>query len=450
MAGLAVAAVLAERFDRVTIVERDTLPDGDQHRRGVPQGRHVHALLPAGLEALTGLLPGLVDDLTARGAQLLEPSAFRFHIGGGCIYPVDYGRQVIDATRPLVEAVVRARVRELPGVGVVEACDARGLVTDRDRRRVRGVRLLRRADSGAEEILTADLVVDTTGRGSRSPRWLADLGYAPPAEESVPVDIHYATRYFRHRAEDLDGATQILVARSPQQRRGGVAQVVEGQRWQVTLAGFLGERPPTDLEGFAAYAGSLSTGDLHAIVSGSEPIGDAATASYPANTRRRYDRLRRFPEGYVVAGDALCSFNPVYGQGMSVAAQEAAVLATVLDRDGLDRVGQRFFRRSRRVVDVAWTLAVGSDLADPAVEGPRTAQWRLVDAYLRRLVPVAHRDPAVALAFLHVIGLVAAPESLMRPRILWRVLTGGRPPRTPPSTLPVPVTPATEPRTLDR
>jgi 2-polyprenyl-6-methoxyphenol hydroxylase-like FAD-dependent oxidoreductase len=450
MAGLATAAVLAERFDRVTIIERDHLPAVGEQRRGVPQGKHVHALLPAGLEALSGLLPDLVGDLCARGAQVLDPSCFRFHIGGGCVFPVDYRRQVIDATRPLVEGIVRERVRELPGVRFVEGCDVRGLVSTPDRTRVEGVRLLSRADLSPEETMAGDLVVDATGRGSRSPRWLADLGYAPPCEQTVRVDVHYATRMFRHDPDDLDGAMQVLVARSAGERRGGVAQVVEGGRWQVTLAGFLGERPPVDLNGFVDYAASLWTGDLHAIVAGSEPIGEATTASYPANVRRRYDRLRRFPEGYVVVGDALCSFNPVYAQGMSVAALQAGCLAAVLDRHGLDHIGRRFFRRSRRTVDIAWTLATDSDLSDPEVEGPRTGRWRMVNAYLDRLLPVAHRDPVVALAFLLVVGLIAPPESLMRPRIVWRVLTGGRPPHPAGSTTPVPVTATTETRMLDR
>jgi 2-polyprenyl-6-methoxyphenol hydroxylase-like FAD-dependent oxidoreductase len=455
MAGLAAAATLARRFERVTIVERDRLPAVGQHRKGVPQGRHLHALLPSGLEALTALLPGLTTDLIAGGAQVLDPQQFRLHLGGGRILPVDYGRDVIDATRPLVEGIVRERVRELGRVRFVEGCDVRGLTTTADRTRVTGVRLLSRTDSSVEECLPAELVVDATGRGSRTPRWLTELGYEAPEEQTIRVDVHYVTRLFQHRPGDLGDAMQILIGRTPAERRGGAAQVVEGHRWQVTLAGFLGERPPTDLEGFSSYARSLWCPDLHEVVVGAEPIGEAHTASYPANVRRRYDRLRRFPGGYLVLGDALCSFNPVYGQGMSVAALEAVRLGEVLDEVGMDtqglqRIGPRFFRRSRRIVDVAWALATDADLADPAVEGQRGPRWKLLNAYLDRLLPVAHRDPEVALAFLQVIGLIAPPEQLVRPSIVRRVYARQRTvePAAPAAT--TPVTAATTRRTLGR
>lgn len=451
MAGMAAAAALARRFERVTIVERDRLPVAGGSRKGVPQGRHVHALLPSGCETLTRLFPGLVDDVCRAGGEVLDPRALRLHLGGGPVLPVDYGHTVLDATRPLLEGVIRQRVRALANVRLIEACDARGLATSSDRRRVTGVRLLPRADSSVEETLSADLVVDATGRGSRSPRWLDDLGYQPPVEERIRVDVHYVTRLFEHRTGDLDGARQVLVGRAAGERRGGAAMVVEGGRWQVTLVGFLGERPPTDLEGFVEYAAGLVAGDLHTIVSRARPLGEAHTASYPANTRRRYDRLDRFPERYVVLGDALCSFNPVYGQGMSVAAKEARCLGEVLDRHGLDGVGRRFFRASRPIVDVAWTLATDADLTDPEVEGPRTRRWRLVNRYLERLFPVAHRDPTVALALLRVVGLIAPPETLLSPRVLWRVLITHRRLRRPVmATSSTPMTAAARPRILRR
>jgi 2-polyprenyl-6-methoxyphenol hydroxylase-like FAD-dependent oxidoreductase len=423
MAGLTAAAALAERFEQVSVVERDVFPALGDPRRGTPQGRHAHVLLPAGVAGLAELLPGFVDDVVAQGGRREVPTALRFHLGGGRLHPVDHAAEVISATRPLIEGVVRERVRAIPAVRFVEGCDARGLAVTPDGSRVSGVRLLGRADSSVEEILPADLVVDATGRGSRAPRWLADLGYPEPAEERLHVGVHYVTRLFRWTPGDLEGCTQVIVAG---ERRGGVAHVVEGDRWLVTLNGFMGERAPTDLDGFAAYARSLWAADIADVVAGAEPIGDAVTGGYPANTRRRYDRLGRIPDRFVVIGDAVCSFNPVYAQGMSVAAGEALALREVLDRTGLETVGPRFFRHSRRLVDIAWTLATDSDLSDPDVVGRRTARWRLGNAYLRRLLPVAHRDPAVALAFLRVIGLVAPPESLMHPRVVARVLSGGR------------------------
>jgi 2-polyprenyl-6-methoxyphenol hydroxylase-like FAD-dependent oxidoreductase len=427
LAGLAVAAVLADRFDEVTIIDRDVLPAAGEHRNGVPQGRHAHVLLPGGLRALAELLPGIVDDLESHGAQIVDAPEVRFYLAGGRLALSDPSLSICGATRPLLEGVVRRRVRGLPNVRAVDRCRADGLVADPDRAQVTGVRVRSPAISSDDSVVDATLVVDATGRRSRSPRWLAQLGYRAPDEESLHVGIHYTTRLFARDPADLGGCRQVQVAIPPGGRHGGVAMAVEDDRWLVTLVGFLGERPPTELEAFVEHTSTLWRDDLHAIVAHAEPMGEAAVGAFPAHLRHRYDRLRDFPGRYVVTGDAVCSLNPVYAQGMSVAIREAQALGDVLDRHGLDRVGQRFFRRARPVVDAAWLIATGADLAEPAVEGRRTAGWRLVNRYVNRLLTVAHRDPLVADTFLRVNAMVAPPQHLMRPRIASRVLRrGGR------------------------
>jgi 2-polyprenyl-6-methoxyphenol hydroxylase-like FAD-dependent oxidoreductase len=207
-----------------------------------------------------------------------------------------------------------------------------------------------------------------------------------------------------------------------------VALAVEGDRWIVTLVGLMGERPPADLDGFVEYARTLWVADLHELVAAAQPLADAATGGFPSYLRRRYDRLPRFPDRYVVTGDAVCSLNPVYAQGMSVAISEARTLGQILDQHGVDRVGRHFFQSTKRTVDDAWTMATGADLGYPAVEGPRPAGWRLINAYFNRLLRVAHHDPVVATAFMEVNAMLAPPQHLMRPRIVSRVFTGGRRP----------------------
>ena len=210
--------------------------------------------------------------------------------------------------------------------------------------------------------------------------------------------------------------------------RGGVVLAIEGDRWIVTLIGLTGERPPADLDGFIEYARTLWVDDLHDLVATARPLGEASTGGFPSYLRHRYDRLRSFPSRYVVTGDALCSLNPVYAQGMSVAIGEARDLGHTLDQHGLDRVGPRFFQRTKRTLDEAWTMATGADLGYPRVQGRRPARWRLINAYVNRLLRVAHRDPMVATAFMEVNGMVARPQHLMRPRIVSRVFLGGRRP----------------------
>ena len=426
LAGLAHAVPLAERFDRVTLVDRDVLPDGAEQRAGVPQGTHVHLLVPGGVARLETLLPGVVADLSAHGAHVIAAPEWRFHMGGGRLALADPQLRVVGATRPVLERVVRDRVLALDRVELWDGWAARELTTTDDGQRVTGVRLRAQADPDEQRTLAADLVVDTTGRGSPSPRWLADLGFTPPEEQRLQVGVHYATRLFDRAPADLDGCRHVLVDIPPGGSRGGVALAVEDGRWLVTLMGMVGERPPTDLEGFLAYADSLWSDDLHTIVDGATPLDDGATRAFPAFSWHRYDRLRRLPERYVVAGDAVCSFDPRFGQGMTVALTAATELGRVLDRHGLDRVGPRTLAAARPVVQDAWELATGSDLAHPEVAGPRPLPWRLTTAYMQRLLPVAHHDPAVASAVIRVVGMLDRPQQLMHPRTLWRVMTGRR------------------------
>ncbi len=434
LAGLAHAATLADRFDRVTIVDRDVVPEGPAGRRGVPQDPHVHLLVPGGVQRLEGLLPGVLADLAARGGHLVGSPDWRFLMGGGRLALQDPDLRITGATRPLIEATVRDRVLALDGGELLDGWSAREPTTTDDRRRLTGVRLRSVADPDEVRTLDADLVVDATGRGSSAPRWLAHLGYVPPDEDRLVVDVHYVSRQFRRGPDDLDGCGNVLVDVPPGQRRGGVALAVEDDRWLVSLVGVVGERPPADLPGFVDYAASLWADDLHQIVAGAEPIGDASHHAFPAFSWHRYDALEDLPEGFAISGDAVCSFDPRFGQGMTVAITEAVELGHVLDRHGLDHVGERVLAASLPTVQDAWDLATGSDLAHPEVDGPRTPAWEQTSAYLQQLLPAAHHDPAVAAAFIRVVGMLDRPDALMRPEIRQRVVGraragAGAPPR---------------------
>ena len=424
MAGLAAARVLADTYERVTVLERDALPAAATHRKGVPQSRHAHGLLAAGRVALEELFPGLTDELVANGALSGDLQAqTRWHNQGLRLCPAASDLQGIAVSRPLLEGCVRERVRALPNVRVVDRCDAAGLVPTSDGRGVRGVRVVRRGDGGAEEVIETDLVVDATGRGSRSPVWLEELGYPRPVEEEVRIGVAYASRVYRRRPDHLDGDRAVVVAATPERPRGGAMLAMEGDRWMVTLNGYLGQRPLADPDGFLAFAAGLPVPDIFQVISDAEPLGDVLPARYPASVRRRYERLGRFPDGYLVTGDAVCAFNPVYGQGMSVAALEALALRECL-RASPTGLARRFFAKAAGIVDIPWGIAVGADLRFPGIEGPRTAKVRLVNAYLARFHVAATTDPVLGRAFLRVVNLMDRPEGLLRPTIALRVLRG--------------------------
>ncbi|MDN5751155.1 MAG: FAD-binding monooxygenase, partial [Pseudonocardia sp.] len=364
MAGLLAARVLAEHYWHVTVVDRDTLdPDPVRPRRGVPQGGHVHAILGRGQQALEELLPGLTDELTGRGAPLGDQLGdARLFFGGHRVRRVHSGLPLLCASRPLLEDAVRRRVAQTCGVDLVPRCELVGLETSADLRRVTGVRV--RREGGGEQPLKAVLVVDATGRGSRIPNWLGALGLPVPAQERVRIGLGYATRTYRARPGGVAGDLGIVCAPTPPGGRGGVLSVLEGDRWMVTLAGVLGDHPPVDPAGFEDFARSLPEPDIHDALADAEPLDDPVPFRFPAGVRRHYERLSRFPDGLLVLGDAFCSLNPIYGQGMTVAALEALELRAQLRR-GRPLRPRAFPRRIARIVDGPWEMAAGGDLAFP-------------------------------------------------------------------------------------
>lgn len=424
MGGLLAARVLANHFEQVTLLERDSFPAMGENRKSVPQGRHAHAILAQGLQTLEGYFPGLTDRLVSLGADYGDVSDFaRWYHEGDCHQSTVSGVNAINISRPRLEAEVRARVLALPNVQAVEECDVLGLLATPEKGRVTGVRLIRRKAGSAEESVKADLVVDTSGRGSRSPAWLEGLGYERPSEEAVKIGVTYTSCQYRRTPEHLPGINALIVAASPDYPRGGVLLSQEGNCWILTVAAYLGEQIPQDHAGFLAYVRGMATPALYNVVANAEPIGNPVQHKIPSNLRRRYERLNRFPEGYLVLGDALCSFNPIYAQGMSVAALEAATLDGCLAH-GKARLAQRFFKQVGKIIEVPWGTAVGNDLRFPEVEGPRSPMTRFINWYLVKLHHAAHRDPVVSVAFLKVVNMVAPPPSVMQPGIAWRVLLG--------------------------
>lgn len=420
MAGLLTARVLSEHYDQVTLIERDRLPSGADHRKGVPQAWHAHGLLASGYRVMCELFPGWTEEALQFGALEADMgNDIQWCVGGARLLPARSGLRGLLLSRTALEASIRQRVLRLPNVSVMEQTQALGLLGDAQA--VRGVRVRRRDAAGLEQCLNGELVVDASGRGSHLPAWLQSLGLAAPAEERVRIDIAYTTRLYHRQPWQLQGKLAATAGALPPALRAGVVLAQEGQRWVVSLVGYLGERPPLAHDDCVKYAESLWAPDIHRLLRDAEPASEPVTGTFPHSQRRRYERMQRFPQGLLVLGDALASFNPAYGQGMSVAALQAQLLGQCLQA-GRARLAERYFPRAAALVEVPWSISVGTDLQFPQVQGPRTALGRAIGAYIASVQRAGAADATVTSAFLNVAQLCEPPSSLFKPGVVARVL----------------------------
>jgi 2-polyprenyl-6-methoxyphenol hydroxylase-like FAD-dependent oxidoreductase len=422
MGGLLAARALADVFPLVTVLERDGFPAADIPRKGVPQGRHAHGLLARGRSVIEEFFPGWTEGVIEAGGSMGDIVRDVAWYGHGVALKRTPSELVgLLASRPVLEGHVRRRLLALPSVRAIENCAVQGLVASADKAAINGVRV--RLGDGEEHTIMADLVVDASGRGSLTPAWIEELGYARPEEERIEIGMGYTTRRYRRRPSDLGGKLAVVVAGSEPNWRNGVILYQSEDCWIVSVGGYFGDHAPDNEQMFAAYAGSFPTPEIRDVVAHAEPLGDFDSYRYPANLRRRYERLTRFPRNYLVFGDAVCSFNPVYGQGMTVAAQEAVLLRDILHEGAAD-LAQGFFAAAARVIDTPWDIAVGNDLRHPHVKGPRPAKVRFINWYIGKLHKAARDDGNLATAFLRVANLEAPPETLLHPEIIARVIRG--------------------------
>lgn len=433
LAGMLAARALAGFVDEVTVVERDALTEGAGPRRGLPQARHAHMLWSGGVRAVEELVPGTTERLLAAGAHrqavttdmvVLSPRGWYRR------WPVSHHNLL--AGRDLLDATVRTAVLADARVRLLDSTEVLGLTGDGDA--VTGVRV--RGGDGAERVLDAGFVVDATGRASRAARWLTGFGLPEPEKREVDSGLAYASRVFRAPEGARRGFPVVAVqadARRPGPGRSGFLLPIEDGRWIVMLCGTRGGEPTPDDDDFVRFAREeLRHPIIGELIAGAEPLGDVAFTRSTANRRWFHERAARWPENFAVVGDAVAVYNPVYGHGMTVAAQSALALREVIGRQGWGSAGlaRRIQKAVARPVGVAWDLAIGQDVFyEGATESGPTLRDRMVTAYVDRLVHTATGNGRVARRLTDVTSLERGPEVLLTPAVLLAAAAGPSSPR---------------------
>ncbi|MFV2194664.1 FAD-dependent oxidoreductase [Nocardiopsis sp. LOL_012] len=424
IAGLFAARVLSEAYDTVLIVDRDTLTGVEGPRRSRPQGRHINAMHVQGRVVMEQLFPGITEELVRDGCPRGDYAGdCRWYFRGRPLKREDIGYPAIPATAPLMERHIRDRALALSNVSSLEGYDIVDLRSTDDHSRVTGVRVQPTGGGPLEEV-DADLVVDATGRGSRTPVWLERMGYPRVTEERKKIGLGYVTQHYRLNSDPYDGDLAIIPVASPDLPRGAIFTKTDNGRTELTAYGLLGDHPPTDQEGFFEFVRTLPVPDIHEAIVRAEPLDEPVAFRFPTTLRRRYERMTRFPDGLLVTGDAVSCFNPVYAQGMTVAALSALTLREHLHTGAAPQPLQYFRDLAHDVIDPPWEMTNTVDLSFPGVTGQRTLKVRIAQIYLTLVQIAATRDEKVTTAYMRAAGMVDRPGALMRPAMALRVLRG--------------------------
>jgi 2-polyprenyl-6-methoxyphenol hydroxylase-like FAD-dependent oxidoreductase len=412
MGGLLAARVLSEFYGTVTVVERDKLPEAADQRRGVPQGRHFHVLWSRGAEELARLFPGIHDDLIATGAEICDDgdlSRVSIRLAG---HELSRAGKFSDPSsvklhllsRPLLESHVRQRVSAIDNVEILDGHDFVDPIAPNSHL-VTGANIVHR-DSGAKRELNADLLVDAMGRSARTPAFLDALGCGRPVAERSKTNANYTSVLMRI-PEGIIKERMTFVVPEPKKPTGGAFSVYEHDTWIFTLTRLADNEPPNDLTGMIRMATQFAPPALLRALKRGEPIGEISVFRYPGAIWRRYDQMDRFPAGFLVFGDAICSTNPIYGQGMTVAALEATALRDCL-ADGNGDLSRRFFAATAAHIGPMWASNQFNDLYMDSGDPDHAASKELLD-FREAVLSAAESSPALTEKLYRAMNLVDPP-----------------------------------------
>lgn len=420
IAGLWTARVLADHFARVIVIERDQLADQPQSRSGVPQDKHVHVLLARGMQIMRQLFPDIAAELQAAGAVHVNLNRdSRTQLRGHWLPRFVGPYETYACSRVLLESILRRRVRALPNVTFREGTQVTGLLAAGDR--ITGVQIYDKAEERADIVLAA-LVVDASGRSSKAPAWLTALGFDEPRETVIDAQVGYAGRRYRKPADYADWHILAIGAQPPDKSRQALIYEEEHGIWMVMLAGVMGDYPPVEEAAFLAFAQTIAP-EVAAAIQAAEPLTPIFGYRRTENRRRHYEALARWPDRLLVLGDAACGFNPIYGQGMTVAAITAVALGAALAKQReLTGLAAQFQRRLPQLVAPAWLLATGADFEWIGRPPSRNPVTRFTSWYLPKVLTAIPLDRTVHRTFSAVQHLMKEPTALFAPQIVGRVL----------------------------
>ncbi|WP_108869630.1 FAD-dependent monooxygenase [Aquimarina aquimarini] len=424
LGGLMTARVLSDYYKKVTIVEKNKVTFLPETRKGQSHTKHLHYLQYVALSTMLRYYPNLEEQLLDHGAIKIDwGDSLNYYSNGGYKKKFTKGIDVITMSRPLLEHLIRENTLAISNIELRDQSLSKELLISEDKKRVTGV-LIKQKDTDESSSIQADLVVDTTGRGSSMPKWLKEIGYDAPKESKVKINLIYSTRIYDRDPKDPRGNDRIFYKPTPPKEKLGAGLMpVEGNRWMLTQGGCHGSIPSTEHKDILEFLKGLPCSDIYDIISKSEPLGEAVSYKFKESLWRHYEKLNKFPVGLLVLGDAIFSFNPIYAQGMTSASLQVAELDKLLKNNTSDNtLASQYFKEIKKIGNRCWSSSTGEDFRYPETTGKRPLLINLTNTYLNHVIKVSNKDRIVSEAFLSVAMMLKPPISLFNPRILWRLI----------------------------
>jgi 2-polyprenyl-6-methoxyphenol hydroxylase-like FAD-dependent oxidoreductase len=424
LGGLSAARALSDRFRQVVLLDRDPLLDEARPRPGVPHGKHPHALLGGGLKALEQLFPGFGSKLDQAGAVPIDRgSDILYEIAGQDPWPrIKFGQPTYSMSRPLMELTLRRQVERRTNVKVQGQCRVFSIISESDTGAATGI--CYRAPDGKVETLQSDLIIDASGNGSLTLEFLKATGRRLPEETRIGVNMRYASALFDRADIEDNYKIAYTLPDAPEESRGGLILPAENGTYQVVLIGRGEDIPPINESAFRRYARDLRTPTIYNAIKQARRLTEIAPYSFTESRWRHFAQVSAFPHGLLPIGDAICRFNPVYGQGMSVAAREASLLFDFLgrsDSDWLSTLAPDFLTKAENLIADPWAMSAVPDFIYPETTGirPKNLQERL--NFQKGLARLASRDAAVFELLMDVRNLLKPLDVLDDPSIVGRI-----------------------------
>ncbi|WP_270573449.1 FAD-dependent oxidoreductase [Bacillus glycinifermentans] len=428
IAGKLAAKALSHFFQQVIIVEADQEYKEKAPRKRVPQSHHPHVLLKRGEEAIEMLFPGIMSQLIEDGSIITDfTNDLKWHHFGYWKERFSGDFPMVQQSRPMFEWHLQRRVEEVPNITTLYETKVEQLLVNKHDHTVLGVRV-RFLKTGLAEELAAGLVVDASGSASKSTDWLRALDIKVK-EEKAKIQLFYATRFYSHqKQEHLEWHNLLISPSFPDNPYGAYIQTLEENRFSVTFSGYANASPPQTDDEFISYAKRLPVPDVLQFLEGAEPLSDIKIYRVPAQVRRRFDQAKNMPEGFCIIGDAHCRFDPLFGQGISVAAMQALELQASLSRakKACKGFSQRFHKRISTIIDVPWEMATTEALRHPEIKGERTFVQPFKQWYCKKVYELSASDPEIYIRLVRVMNLIRSPLHLFHPKVLFPILTHQR------------------------